>query len=111
MEALGAIASILQILDATVKLIDDATQHKLLEILSKLQTSDTIKLMVTTRNPYRIFQYITSTAEIDIRAPKEDLELWMDESLEALPPGCFVAKSPELHQEIKATLTQAADGM
>lgn len=99
------------IIDALNEL-DEDTQDKLLKILSDLQGSVAIKIMVTSRDPYRIFQYITSAAELDIRATKEDLDLWMDESLRALPPGCFVAKSPpETHQKIKATLAQAADGM
>lgn len=106
------------IIDALNEL-DDVTQDQLLRTLTELQTSVTklqpgvaIKLMVTTQNPYRILQYNTSAAELDIRASKEDLELWMDESLRALPPGCFVAKSSlETHQKIKATLAKAADGM
>lgn len=92
--------------------LDEETQDKLLKFLSELQISFAIKLMVTTRDPYRILQYITSATQLDIRATREDLNLWMDESLRALPPGCFVAKSPlETHQKIKATLAQAADGM
>ena len=106
------------IIDALNEL-NDATQDQLLRTLTELQTSVTklkpsvaIKLMITSRNPYRILQYNTSAAELDIRARKEDLELWMDESLRALPPGCFVAKSSlETHQNIKATLAKAADGM
>ncbi|ELR04453.1 hypothetical protein GMDG_06766 [Pseudogymnoascus destructans 20631-21] len=92
--------------------LDEETQDKLLKILSELQTSFAIKLMVTSRDPYRILQYIASATQLDTRATKEDLNLWMDESLRALPPGCFVAKSPlETHQKIKGTLAQAADGM
>ncbi|KFZ02901.1 hypothetical protein V502_11411 [Pseudogymnoascus sp. VKM F-4520 (FW-2644)] len=107
------------IIDALNEL-DDVTQDQLLRTLTELQTSVTklqqpgvaIKLMVTTQNPYRILQYNTSAAELDIRARKEDLELWIDESLRALPPGCFVAKSSlETHQNIKATLAKAADGI
>jgi hypothetical protein len=99
------------IIDALNEL-DGATQHKVLEALRELQASVTIKLMVTTRDPYRVLQYIPSAAELDIRATPEDLDLWMDERLRGLPPGCFVAKSShETHQKIKATLVQAADGM
>ncbi|OBT64762.1 hypothetical protein VE03_06549 [Pseudogymnoascus sp. 23342-1-I1] len=99
------------IIDALDELSDDA-QDKLLKTITELQTSVPIKLMVTSRDPYRILQYSTSATEVDIRATKEDLELWMDEHLRALPPGCFVAKSsPDTHQKIKATLAQAADGM
>jgi superfamily II helicase len=99
------------IIDALNEL-DEETQDKLLKVLSELQSSFAIKLMVTSRDPYRILQYFTSATELDIRATKEDLNLWMDEILRALPPGCFVAKSPlETHQKIKTTLALAADGM
>ncbi|KFY42331.1 hypothetical protein V494_02458 [Pseudogymnoascus sp. VKM F-4513 (FW-928)] len=91
--------------------LQEETQDKLLKFLSELQTSVPIKLMATSRDPYRILQYIASAAELDIRATKEDLNLWMDERLRALSPGCFVAKSREIHQEIKDTLARAADGM
>lgn len=99
------------IIDALNELDEDA-QDNLLEIFSELQTSFAIKLMVTSRDSYRILQYIPSATELDIRATEEDLYLWMDERLGGLQPGCFVAKSSfETHQNIKATLAQAADGM
>lgn len=101
------------IIDAINELHTD-TQDELLRTLTDLQAGGggAIKLMVTSRDPYRILQYIPSAAVLNVRASKKDLKLWMDESLRVLPPGCFVAKSPlETHQKIKATLSEAADGM
>lgn len=99
------------IIDALDELNAD-TQDELLRTLARLEQRGAINLMVTSRDPYRFLQYIPSAAELNIRASKEDLELWMDENLRALPPGCFVAKSSlETHQKIKATLSEAADGM
>lgn len=107
----GSLAKTFIIVDALNEL-DEDTQDKLLKTLSELQTSVAINLMVTSRDPRRTVQYIPSAEEINIRASKEDLNLWMDESLGKLPPGCFISKSsPETHQKIKATLAEAADGM
>ncbi|KFY15835.1 hypothetical protein V492_01728 [Pseudogymnoascus sp. VKM F-4246] len=108
---LGRFSKTFIIVDALNELNED-TQDKILKTITELQTSVPIKLMVTSRDPYRVLQYSISATVLDIRATKEDLELWMDESLGALPPGCFVAKSSlETHHKIKATLARAADGM
>lgn len=89
--------------------ISDGYRQRLLSTLFNLQASCNANIFATSRHISSIEQEFEGSSKLEIRANEEDVRRYLDGRMGQLPR--FVARSPELQQEIKTNIVDAVDGM
>ncbi|PQE05385.1 hypothetical protein CJF31_00011154 [Rutstroemia sp. NJR-2017a BVV2] len=89
--------------------ISDGCRQSFLSNLFKLQATCRVNLFATSRPISSIEKEFEGSVKLEIRASEEDVRRYLEGYMFRLPG--FVARSPELQEEIKTDITNAVDGM
>jgi Cdc6-like AAA superfamily ATPase len=89
--------------------ISDGCRQRFLSSLFNLQAKCGANLFATSRPISSIEKEFEGNSKLEIRASEEDVRKYLNGHLFRLPG--FVARSPELQEEIKTDIVKAVDGM
>jgi hypothetical protein len=89
--------------------ISDGCRQRFLSSLFSLQAKCGANLFATSRLISSIEKEFQGNSKLEIRASEEDVRKYLNGHLYRLPG--FVARSPELQEEIKTDIVKAVDGM
>ncbi|KAF4613399.1 hypothetical protein G7Y89_g15488 [Cudoniella acicularis] len=89
--------------------ISDGCRQRFLLSLFDLQAECGVNLFATSRPISSIEKEFEGNSKLEIRASKEDVRKYLNGRMFRLPG--FVARSPELQEEIKTDIIKAVDGM
>jgi hypothetical protein len=90
-------------------LISDGCRQQFLSALFNLQAKCGANLFATSRPISSIEKEFEGNSKLEIRASEEDVRRYLEGHMFRLPG--FVARSPELQEEIKTDIVKAIDGM
>ncbi|KAH8694900.1 hypothetical protein BGW36DRAFT_452665, partial [Talaromyces proteolyticus] len=91
--------------------LSDGVRFKFISVISKVQANASANIFVTSRpipDIQKEFQQLGAVS-LEIRASDEDVGRFLDGHISQLPS--FVQESPELTNQVKASIIQAAEGM
>ncbi|RSM12118.1 hypothetical protein CEP52_002630 [Fusarium oligoseptatum] len=98
------------IIDALDECPSRAGRRKtLLSEVMKLQTALSANVLCTSRPIPNIEAWFPEAVSIKVRASEHDVRKYLDGQIERLPG--FVARSPELQEQVKKQIVQVVDGM
>ena len=92
--------------------VTNGCRTKLLSGIFELQASQArveVNIFSTSRYIPEIVERFKESISLEIRANDEDLQTYLAGHMEQLPP--FVLSSPDLQNEVKATISHATNGM
>ncbi|RSL70100.1 hypothetical protein CEP53_002017 [Fusarium sp. AF-6] len=84
-------------------------RNMLLSEVMKLQTALSASVLCTSRPIPNIEAWFPAAVSIKVRASEHDVRKYLDGQIERLPG--FVARSPELQEQVKKQIVQVVDGM
>lgn len=85
---------------------------ELLQSLKQLTQGNQVNMALFSRNEPDIMEELSDSPRIEIAAHTEDLELYVLAQMESRKRlGSLAVKNPELHEHIRRTLIEAANGM
>jgi hypothetical protein len=93
----------------SIALLSDGCRQRFLSSLFNLQAKCGANLFATSRPISSIEKEFKGNLKLEIRASEEDVRKYLNGHLFRLPG--FVARSPELQEEIKTDIVKAVDGM
>lgn len=87
----------------------DGRRNTLLSEIMKLQTALSANILCTSRPIPEIESWFSKAVSINVRASENDVRKYLDGQIGRLPG--FVARSPELQEQVKKQIVQVVDGM
>jgi ankyrin repeat protein len=89
--------------------VNNGHRSRFVSEIVQLQTQCNANLFVTSRVIPEIVEKFEGSIMLEIRASKEDMRKYLNSDMVRLP--AFVGRNPELQEEIKNGIVNAADGM
>lgn len=89
--------------------VNDGGCKRFVSEIFKLQAKERVNIFSTSRSIPEILETFKESKSLEIRARDEDVQKYLAEHLTRLP--LFVLSSPDLQKRIKATISEAVDGM
>jgi hypothetical protein len=89
--------------------VTDGCRTRLLSEIFKLQARERANIFSTSRFIPEILETFKESMSLEIRARDEDVQTYLAGHMTRLPS--FVLSSPDLQNEVKATISKAVDGM
>ena len=113
-QALLFVCSSLSVVYIVVDALDECTntdgvRRQLIDKMCNLQASRNVRLLFTSRFIPEVTQYFQSQPQLEVRANKEDVRLFIAGQIPRLP-NC-IQRDEELKNAIQTNIAEAADGM
>ncbi|KAI5457861.1 hypothetical protein BGZ63DRAFT_70523 [Mariannaea sp. PMI_226] len=106
--AISAYSQVFVVIDALDE-CNEFEREKFLTELRNIQESSHLNLFATSRFTGDIISHFEGCSTLEVRARRGDIEMYLDQNMKKLKS--FVQRNPKLQEDIKESISTAADGM